>query len=126
MEEAELEEPLSLSEVSEVVKQLLSVCVCGEIHLEMLKALDIVGQSWRSGTVPMDWQTRMVVPIFKKGDRRLQLSGTKLLSLQEKLVLLLERVRLIVEPDSGGAMSIPSWPWNSGPALHPAGLLEGS
>jgi len=39
----------------------------------MLKALDIVGLSWltclfnvawRSGTVPMNWQTRMVVPIF--------------------------------------------------------------
>jgi len=50
-----------------------------EIRHEMLKVLDIVGLSllthlfnvtWGSGTVPIDWQTAVVVPIFKKGDRR--------------------------------------------------------
>ena len=50
-----------------------------EIHPEMLKALDIVGLSllvrlfsvaWRLGTVPVDWQTGVVVPIFKKGEQR--------------------------------------------------------
>lgn len=46
---------------------------------KMQKALDAVGVSWltclfnvvwRLGTVPTDWQTRMVFPIFKKGDWR--------------------------------------------------------
>ncbi|TWW57277.1 hypothetical protein D4764_08G0012640 [Takifugu flavidus] len=41
-----------------------------------LKALDVVGLSWltrlcniawKSGTVPLDWQTGVVAPIFKKG-----------------------------------------------------------
>lgn len=50
-----------------------------EIRPEMLKALDVIGPSqltcffsvvWRSGTVPMKWQTGVVVPIFKKGNRR--------------------------------------------------------
>lgn len=45
----------------------------------MLKAIDIVGLSWltflfsvagRSGTEPLEWQTRVVVPILKKGDWR--------------------------------------------------------
>ena len=50
-----------------------------EIRLEMLKGLAMVRLSWlshlfniawRSGTMPVEWQTRVVVPIFKKGDRR--------------------------------------------------------
>ena len=49
-----------------------------EIHLEILKALVIVGPSWltrflsvvwKSGTVPMECQTGVVVPIFKKQTR---------------------------------------------------------
>jgi len=49
------------------------------IHPAMLKALDIVGLSWLtrffnvalgSGTVPLDWQTSGVIPIFKKKDHR--------------------------------------------------------
>lgn len=35
---------------------------------EFLKALSIVGRSWFKG--PLDWQTGMVVPMFKKGDQR--------------------------------------------------------
>lgn len=50
-----------------------------EVGPEFLKALDIVGLSWltclynvawRSGAVPVDCVTEMVVPIFKKGDQR--------------------------------------------------------
>ncbi|KAI3363774.1 hypothetical protein L3Q82_001205 [Scortum barcoo] len=56
--------------------------VVDEIHLEYLKSLDVrvdVGLSWltclcsiawRSGTVPLEWQTGVMVPLFKKGDRR--------------------------------------------------------
>lgn len=32
----------------------------------MANHLDIVRMSWRSGTVPMDFQTSKVVPIFEK------------------------------------------------------------
>ena len=45
----------------------------------MLKALGVEGLSWlthlinivwKSGAVPKEWQTRVVVPLFKKGDQR--------------------------------------------------------
>ena len=51
-----------------------------EIHPEYLKSLDVVGLSWlirlcsivwHTGTVSLDWQTGVVVPLFKKGDWRL-------------------------------------------------------
>ncbi|KAI3363187.1 hypothetical protein L3Q82_011556 [Scortum barcoo] len=50
-----------------------------EIRPEYLKSLDVVGLSWltrlcniawRLGTVPLEWQTVVVVPLFKKGDQR--------------------------------------------------------
>lgn len=60
------------------------VCVWGrvevdEIRLEYLKSLDIQALSrvtrlcnmaWWSGTVPLEWETGVVGPLFKKGDRR--------------------------------------------------------
>ncbi|TWW78160.1 R2DM Retrovirus-related Pol polyprotein from type II retrotransposable element [Takifugu flavidus] len=55
-----------------------------EIRPEFLKALDVVGLSWltqlcniawTSGAVPLDWQTGVVVPLFKKGDRREEQCG---------------------------------------------------
>lgn len=55
------------------------LCV-DEIRPEMLKVLDIVrvlllthlfSVMWRLGTVPVEWQAGVVVPIFKKGDLRL-------------------------------------------------------
>ncbi len=62
----------------------------------LLKALDIVGLSWltrlfsvawSSGTVPLELQTGVVVPIFKKGDWRVCSSyrGITLLSLPGKV-----------------------------------------
>uniref|UniRef100_A0A8C6Q2D3 Reverse transcriptase domain-containing protein n=1 Tax=Nothobranchius furzeri TaxID=105023 RepID=A0A8C6Q2D3_NOTFU len=73
--------PISGAEVAEVVKQLLSRGAPGaaEICPGYLKAMDVVGLSWltrlcniawSSGVVPVEWQTRVVVPIFKKGDLR--------------------------------------------------------
>jgi len=67
--------PTSLVEVAEVVKKLFSGKAPGAdvICTEMMKALDIVGLSWltrqfsatwRSETVPVEWQTRVVVPEF--------------------------------------------------------------
>ena len=105
--------PISLAEVAEVVKQLFSGKAPGvdEIRPEMLKALDNVGLlwltrlynvAWGSGTVPMAWQTGVVVPIFKKGDRRVcsNYRGITLLSLPGKVYsrVLERRLRPIVEP----------------------------
>ncbi|KAI3360210.1 hypothetical protein L3Q82_014521 [Scortum barcoo] len=69
------------SPVTEVVHKLLSGKAPGvdEICPEYLKSLDVVGLSWltrlcniawRLGTVPLEWQTGVVVPLFKKRDWR--------------------------------------------------------
>ncbi|GAA6064832.1 receptor-type tyrosine-protein phosphatase F-like, partial [Tachysurus ichikawai] len=98
------------AEVTEVVEKLLSGKAPGvdEIRPEYLKSLDVVGLSWltrlyniawRLGTVPLDWQTGVVVPLFKKGDRRMcsNYRGITLLSLPGKVYArVLER--RIVEP----------------------------
>ncbi|TWW52999.1 R2DM Retrovirus-related Pol polyprotein from type II retrotransposable element, partial [Takifugu flavidus] len=104
---------ISGAEVAEVVKKLLGGKAPGmdEIHPEFLKALDVVGLSWltrlcniawTSGAVPLDWQTGVVVPLFKKGDRRVcsNYRGITLLSLPGKVYsgVLERRVRRIVEP----------------------------
>ncbi|KAK3508663.1 hypothetical protein QTP70_003104 [Hemibagrus guttatus] len=79
--EAEDSEVDSFITQAEVTEQLLGGKVPGvdEIRPEYLKSLDVVGLSWltrlcnivwRSGTVPLDWATGVVVPLFKKGDRR--------------------------------------------------------
>lgn len=73
-------------------------------------SLDVVGLSWlthlcsvawRLGTVPMDRQTRVVVPLFKKGDRRVcsNYRGVTLFTLPGKVyVRVLERrIRPIVK-----------------------------
>ena len=66
-------------EVARAVKQLHSsnALRVDVIHPELLGALDVVGLSWftclfnivwTSGTVPLEWQTGVVFPLFKKGD----------------------------------------------------------
>ena len=116
--EAELEDDggsslISLGEVTEVAKQLHSGKAPGvdEICPEMLKALGDEGLSWltrliniawKSGAVPKEWQTGVVVPLFKKGDQRVcaNYRGITLLSLPGKVYSkVLERtVRPIVKP----------------------------
>uniref|UniRef100_A0A8C1ILG2 Reverse transcriptase domain-containing protein n=1 Tax=Cyprinus carpio TaxID=7962 RepID=A0A8C1ILG2_CYPCA len=110
---SEVDSSITQAEVTEVVKKLLGGKTPGvdEIRPEYLKSLDFVGLSWltrhcniawQSGTVPLEWQTRVVVPIFKKGDRRVcsNYRGITLLSLTGKVYgrLLERRIRLIVEP----------------------------
>ena len=86
------------TEIGEVVKKLLGGMAPGvdEIRPEFLKALDAVGLSWVTrlcsnawtlGPVPLDWQTGVVVPLFKKGDRRVcsNYRGITLLSLPGKV-----------------------------------------
>lgn len=68
---------ISLANDTEVVKMLPNGKASDEVHPEMLKTLNIVGLSGlahlcsdaqRSGTVPTEWRTVVVVPIFKEGD----------------------------------------------------------
>ncbi|TWW71203.1 hypothetical protein D4764_17G0006860 [Takifugu flavidus] len=90
----EVDHPISGAEVAEVVKPLPGGGAPGrnEIRPGYLKALDVVGLSWltrlcniawTSGAVPLDWQTGVVVPIFKSGDQRVcyNYRGITLLSL---------------------------------------------
>ncbi|KAK3560274.1 hypothetical protein QTP86_004203 [Hemibagrus guttatus] len=97
-EDSEVDSFITQAEVTEVVQQLLGGRAPGvdEIRPEYFKSLDVVGLSWltclcniawRSGTVPLDWVTGVVVPLFKKGDRRVcsNYRGITLLSLPGKV-----------------------------------------
>ncbi|KAK3517211.1 hypothetical protein QTP70_001131 [Hemibagrus guttatus] len=112
-EDSEVDSSITQAEVTEVVQQLLSGKAPGvdEIRPEYLKSLDVVGLSWLtclcnivwwSGTVPLDWATGVVVPLFKKGDRRVcsNYRGITLHSLPGKVYsrVLERRVRPLVEP----------------------------
>ncbi|KAK3561099.1 hypothetical protein QTP86_028320 [Hemibagrus guttatus] len=98
-EDSEVDSFITQAEVTEVVQQLLGGKAPGvdEIRPKYLKSLIVVGLSWlthlcniawRSGTVPLDWATRVVVPLFKKGDRRMcsNYRGITLLSLPGKAI----------------------------------------
>uniref|UniRef100_A0A8C6PJP1 Endonuclease/exonuclease/phosphatase domain-containing protein n=1 Tax=Nothobranchius furzeri TaxID=105023 RepID=A0A8C6PJP1_NOTFU len=104
--------PISGAEVAEVVKQLHSIGAPGadEIRPGHLKAMDVVGLlwlthlcniAWPSRAVPVEWETGVVVPIFKKGDLRVcsNFRGFTLLSLPGKVYskVLERRVQSIVE-----------------------------
>ena len=82
-----------------------------EIRSELLKSLSRQGifwltrvcrVAWREGRAPMDWQTGIVVPIFKKGDRRecSNYRGITLLNLSGKVYarVVERKCRTIVEP----------------------------
>ncbi|KAK3533936.1 hypothetical protein QTP70_034935, partial [Hemibagrus guttatus] len=112
-EDSEVDSFITQAEVTEVVQQLFGGKAPGvdEIRPEYLKSLNVVGLSWltrlcniawRSGTVPLDWATGVVVPLFKKGDRRVcsNYRGITLLSLPGKVYsrVLERRVRPLVEP----------------------------
>ncbi|KAK3521491.1 hypothetical protein QTP70_007429 [Hemibagrus guttatus] len=112
-EDSEVDSFITQAEVTEVVQQLLGGKAPGvdEIRPEYLKSLDVVGLSWltrlcnivwRSGTVPLDWATGVVITLFKKGDRRVcsNYRGITLLSLPGKVYssVLERRVRPLVEP----------------------------
>ncbi|TWW68274.1 R2DM Retrovirus-related Pol polyprotein from type II retrotransposable element [Takifugu flavidus] len=112
-DDQEVDHPISGAEVAEVVKQLPGGRAPGadEICPGYLKALDVVGLSWltrlcniawTSGAVPLDWQTGVVVPVFKSRDQRVcsNYRGITLLSLPGKVYarVLEKRIRLIVEP----------------------------
>ncbi|KAI3366391.1 hypothetical protein L3Q82_000549 [Scortum barcoo] len=132
---SEVDSSITQAEVTEVVRKLLSGKAPGvdEIRPEYLKSLDVVGLSWltrlcniawRLGTVPLVWQTGVVVPLFKKGDRRVCSNhrGITLLSLPREGLRqgTGEENSADSRPsDSGGTMRFSSWSWNTGPALYP-------
>ncbi|KAI3368575.1 hypothetical protein L3Q82_025585 [Scortum barcoo] len=80
--DSEVDSSITQAEVTEVVRRSSSqwqgkVPGVDEIRPEYLKSLDVVGLSWltrlcniawRLGTVPLEWQTGVVVPLFKKGE----------------------------------------------------------
>lgn len=74
------------------------ICECGDVILVSLVKIN----RGINGAVPLDWQTGVVVPIFKKGDRRVcsNYRGITLLSLPGKVYarVLERRVRPLVEP----------------------------
>ncbi|KAK3561362.1 hypothetical protein QTP86_030660 [Hemibagrus guttatus] len=111
-EDSEVDLFITQAEVTEVVQQLLGGKAPGvdEIRPEYLKSLDVVGLSWltrlcniawQSGTVPLDWVTGVVIPLFKKGDQRVcsNYRGITLLSLPGKVYsrVLERRVRPVLE-----------------------------
>jgi exonuclease III len=86
------------AEVEAAIKSLKPGKAAGvdEIRPEMLKALGkgglrwltrVLEIAWKTGKVPQDWQTGVVVPIFKKGDQRecSNYRGITLLSLPGKV-----------------------------------------
>ncbi|KAK3506456.1 hypothetical protein QTP70_000619 [Hemibagrus guttatus] len=110
--DSEVDSFITQAEVTEVVQQLLGGKAprVDEICPEYLKSLDVVGLSWlmrlcniawQSGTVPLDWATGVVVPLFKKGDRRVcsNYRGITLLSLPGKVYsrVLERRVRPVLK-----------------------------
>ncbi|KAK3536657.1 hypothetical protein QTP86_015466, partial [Hemibagrus guttatus] len=112
-EDSEVDSFITQAEVTEVVQQLLGGKALGvdEIRPEYLKSLDVVGLSWLtclcniawwSGTVPLGWTTGVVIPLFKKGDRRVcsNYREITLLSLPGKVYsrVLERRVQPLIEP----------------------------
>ena len=74
------EEVFTAAKVATAIKGIKSGKAAGEdeIRPEMLKALTREGivwltrvcqVAWKFGKTPRDWQTDVIIPIFKKGDR---------------------------------------------------------
>ena len=112
------DEVFTAAEVATAIKGIKSEKAAGEdeIRLEMLKALTGEGilwltrecqVAWKFGKTPRDWQTGVIIPIFKKGDRkqRTNYRGISLLSLPGKVYAkcLERKCREIVESNSDGS-----------------------
>ncbi|KAK3515164.1 hypothetical protein QTP70_008179 [Hemibagrus guttatus] len=124
--DSEVDSFITQAEVTEVVQQLLGGKAPGvaEIRPEYLKSLDVVGLSWLthpcnivwwSGTVPLDWVTGVVVPLFKKGDQRVcsNYRGITLLSLPGKVYsrVLERRLRPLVRGSLPNQSTCVLWTW---------------
>ena len=106
-------EALTAAEVATVIKQLKSGKAAGrdEIRPKLLKLLAWEGILWltkvcqpafKLGKTPKDWQTGVIIPIYKKGDHKQCANnrGISVLSLPGKVYVkcLERRCRQTVEP----------------------------
>ena len=104
---------LTEAEVNSAIKSLKAGKAPGvdDIRPEMLKAMNCFGirwltrvckVAWKTGKVPKQWQTSVLIPIHKKGDKKkcTNYRGISLLSLPGKVYAkcLERRCREIVEP----------------------------
>lgn len=80
-EEEETDEQITKEELEWVLKELKNGKAPGEdkITTEMLKYmgsqgrdvfLHILKQAWQEESLPKDWQAALIVPIYKKGDKK--------------------------------------------------------
>ena len=101
------------ADVNTVIKSLKTGKAPGEddIRPEMLKAMNIYGVRWltrvckvagRTELAPKQWQTSVIIPIYKKGDKRkcTNYRGISLISVPGKVYAkyLKKKCREIVEP----------------------------
>ena len=101
---------MTAAEVATAIKGIKSEKALGEdeIRLEMLKALTgeeifwltrVCQVAWNFGKTPKDWQTGVVIPIFKEIASNVRTRGTSLISRPEKVYAkcLERKCRKIVE-----------------------------
>ncbi|KAJ0032968.1 hypothetical protein NQD34_000075 [Periophthalmus magnuspinnatus] len=85
--------------------------------------------AWWSGTVCLDWQPQVVIPVYKKGDWRV-CSSYRGITLHSKVRSTPgtgeEKSSDSQTSDSGGAVWFSSWSWNTGPALYSPSGPRGS
>ena len=93
----EKEEVFTLSEVAAVIQGLKFVKTAGEnkIRPEIQKALNggvcwltwVCQVAWKLGKAPKDWQTSVIIPVYKKGDHEdcTNYRGISLISLPGKV-----------------------------------------
>lgn len=101
---------IELTEVMEAVKMLKKGKAAGHDHItgEMLKNMgrrglelltEICNKAWEEGKVPQEWRIGIIVPIFKKGDKRecSNYRGITLLSAASKVYERILERRLTIE-----------------------------
>ena len=120
------EEVFTLTKVAAAIRGLKSEKAAGEdeIRPEMLKALNrgvrwltrVCQVAWKFGKTPNDWQTRVIIPIYKKGDRKecTNYRGISLLSLPGKVY-----VKCLKKMLKNGGIKVGKWPvWSSSRSQH--------
>lgn len=117
-EDSEEDKSINMAEVTEVIK--ISSCTsfaprCRRFWMSWLTLLSNVTR-W-TGTTPMEWQTKVMVPINLKEDQRVCWEGPHF-SLHWKVYSRMLDRRL--RPCVALVLS-----WNSGLDLHPCKLLRG-
>ena len=85
--------------------------------------------AWRFGSAPVEWQIGVLVPIFKKGDRRVfsNYRGNHTTQPPQESLLHGAREEALMDCqtlDSGGAVWFSPKSWNSGPDLLEFGSWE--